>query len=179
VTGQRGTEVARTVFPYPPIPHGWKTYRSMGIPFAIAYPSGWSVDPSNSPVGMISFLSNSKTGAIGGAIVTRSLPQPKVGLDVLRGRYLSATTAVCEAGIRVGNSGRARFSRVTFATETATCAGEEAGESTEPMAFYLGVAIKDGAEWMFSFHCHGDELATNERRYFIPMLRTLHIYKLS
>lgn len=179
VTGPRGTEMARTVFPYKPIPRGWKTYKGMGVPFAIAYPAHWSVDEANSPVGEISFLGNEKTSSISGTLATRELASQPVGLDVLRGRFLNVVTRVCEGGKRIGKAGRARFSQVTFATVTAACSGSEEGENEEVKAFYLGVAKIDGRQWTFSFSSHQDELARNTRQYFVPMLKTLHIYRRS
>jgi len=168
--------LARKVFPAGRVPTGWKVYRGSQVPIVVAYPPHWSVDESNASVGEVAFAS--KTGSASGTIGKRSTLSGSTALAVLRTRFLSFVTRVCEAGKVIESANNVYVSGTRFATLIAKCASEEegAGKHEHAPTFYIGVSRKSGVEWTFSFRSDNDEFAANQRRYFVPILRTLNIY---
>jgi hypothetical protein len=154
-------------------PLGWRVYQGKKVPFVIAYPPKWSVDETNAPVGEISFSQITKSASISVTIATRR-PAAHLPLNVLRAQFVSFATRACEQGKKVERTGTATSGTVRFATAIAECdSGEEVGEHSHAvMVFYVGVALKSGAQWTFVFRSSKERFQADQRTYFTPMLHT-------
>jgi hypothetical protein len=170
--------LSRAASPHRPVPAGWKIYRGGRVPFVIAYPPGWTVDAADAPVGSISFLHNAGERSMSGIIGVSGTPN-HANLTVLRGRFLSLTTRICELGRKIVGTGVIVASGIRFDTAAAHCAAEEskrAGEANNATGIYLGVGLRQNVEWTFEFTSSSSSLPANGRRYFVPMLHTLNIF---
>ena len=169
---------AQTASPNGHVPTGWKIYRGTRVPFVVAYPPDWTVDESGASVGQISFTTTAKSGNAEGTISSQPVPAHRVGLPVLRQRFLDFTTRGCELGKSVQDTGDIVYSGVTFATGTAKCVpGEESpGETEQAPSYDAGVGLKGSVEWTFSFRSDADDFAASQRQLFTPMLQTINIY---
>lgn len=169
---------ARKALPAGPVPAGWKVYRSTSVPIVIAYPPHWTVDASNASIGEISFSRIVDTGSLDltiGMYVKHELP---LRLTDLRMRFAVYATRVCETGRTIRTTKGKTISGMKFATAVALCGPEQErpGAKDQQVAYYIGVARKGDVEWTYAFRCNKDDLTTSQRRFFLPMLKTLHIY---
>lgn len=164
------------VAPLGSVPAGWQTYGgNTRVPFAIAYPPGWTVDDSRSSEGRVYFygpgVSEPFEDALWALIATTGRAEPNANIDVLRNQYFAAELkgAHPEAGIDVTRVNQ--FSGLTFASLGATF------DVDYRLCYaYIGLGLRGQVPWRFRLNSLYNDYNTNLDTTFGPMIASLNIY---
>jgi len=167
---------ATPVAPLGTVPAGWQTYGgNTRVPFAIAYPLGWTVDDSRSSEGRVYFygpgVSEPFEDGLWVLIATTGRAEPTANIDVLRNQYFAAELKEShpEAGIDVTRVNQ--FSGLTFASLGATF-----DVNYQLCYAYIGLGLRGPVPWRFRLNSRYSDYSGNLDRTFGPMIASLNIY---
>jgi len=168
-----GTPVAA---PLGNLPAGWQTYGgNTRVPFAIAYPPGWTVDDSRASEGRVYFygpgVSEPFEDALWVLIATTGRAEPTANIDLLRDRYFAAELKEShpEAGVDVTRANQ--FSGLTFASLGATF-----DVNYQLCYAYIGLGLRGQVPWRFRLNSRYGDYSRNLDNTFGPMIASLNIY---
>ena len=177
-TPSAGTPRAGGVTPAPlgTVPPGWQAYGgNTRVPFAIAYPPGWTADDSRSSEGRVYFyapgVSEAFEDALWVLIATTGRAEPTANIDVLRNQYFAAELKEShpEAGIDVTRANQ--FSGLTFASLGATF------DVNYRLCYaYIGLGLRGQVPWRFRLNSLYSDYGANLDSTFGPMIASLNIY---
>lgn len=160
---------AATPGPLAGYPVGWRVYQGQ-LPFAIAYPSDWTVDESQLGNNLVYFFAPVSDQSIFVVIATTGAPERDPNLDVLRDRWFTSRTREC-ARTAVDRTAREVWNGLEFATVGATC------DLPTGLAYsYTGLGIRGTVPWIFEFNAPYNAYATTLEAVFRKMIQSLNIY---
>jgi hypothetical protein len=164
------------VAPLGTVSAGWQTYGGNSrVPFAIAYPPGWTVDDSRAGEGRVYFygpgVREPFEDALWVLIATTGRAEPTANIDVLRNQYFAAELkeAHPEAGIDVTRANQ--FSGLTFASLGATF-----DVNYQLCYAYIGLGLRGQVPWRFRLNSRYSDYSVNLDNTFGPMIASLNIY---
>jgi hypothetical protein len=164
------------VAPLGTVPTGWQIYRgNTRVPFAIAFPPGWTVDDTRASEGRVYFygpgVSEALEDALWVLIATSGRAEPTANIDVLRSQYFAAELKEShpEAGIDVTRPNQ--FSGLTFASLGATF------DVNYRLCYaYIGLGLRGQVPWRFRLNSLYSDYSANLDSTFGPMIASLNIY---
>ncbi|HET8627635.1 MAG TPA: serine/threonine-protein kinase [Thermomicrobiales bacterium] len=158
---------AATPQPRGTVPAGWQVYRGTRVPFAIAYPPGWTVDESAAAADEVTFYSPDRLISV--LIRANGQPTPGANIDVLRDQYFKEVAMSCtRAGLE--STSDETFSGITFAELAETC-----DRSGTLYMDIIGAGLNGGAEWDYVILCPYASYQAMAGQYFQAMFSTLDI----
>lgn len=167
---------ATPVAPLGTVPAGWQTYGgNTRVPFAIAYPPGWTVDDSRSSEGRVYFygpgVSEPLEDALWVLIATTGRAEPTANIDVLRNQYFAAELKESHPEVGIDVTRTNQFSGLTFASLGATF-----DVNYQLCYAYIGLGLRGQVPWRFRLNSRYSDYSANLDSTFGPMIASLNIY---